>query len=132
MSTPAQAQEPTKRLSTYTITAEVEASGITSVQKKLREAFNLEESQIFTVEKNGTAESRAERLDMAQDAMGDAQNIVEELITEMEEWRDSIPENLQASQKADDTEECITNLESLLSEIEQVEFGNVEFPGMMG
>jgi hypothetical protein len=130
MSTATPQQE--KRLSTYTITAEVEASRITFVQKKLRDAFGLEADQIFTVEKEETNLSRADRLGDAESSMGEAQGIIDELIGEMQNWYDSIPENLQGSQKADDIQECISNLESLLSEIESIDFSTVEFPGMMG
>jgi hypothetical protein len=43
-----------------------------------------------------------------------------------------MPENVQASRKADNIQECITNLEQLVSEIEGVDFTAVEFRGMMG
>lgn len=57
---------------------------------------------------------------------------IDDLIGEMEEWKDSIPENLQGSDKASEIEECIDALNELKDSIEGLDFSSVSFPAMMG
>ena len=116
-------------MANYEIKLTVEAARRESVEKKLREAFG-KEIPIHSVEKLKTAESRADRLSEAEALVDDAKSIVEELKDEMEQWYDSIPENLQSGDKANEVQECKDNLENVQSELENVDFGSVEFPGM--
>ncbi len=114
--------------STYTITATVDAARQASVVKALRLAFG-EDANIFSVEKVQDATSRAARLFDASSMVDDAREIVEELRSEMEEWYESIPDNLKEGSKAAEVEEARDALESLASEMENLDF-NVECPGM--
>jgi hypothetical protein len=74
--------------------------------------------------------SRADRLAVAESLVSEAASIVEELRDEMEEWQGNLPENLQSSDKASQIEDAISNLDSLQSELEGLDFGSIEFPGM--
>lgn len=79
----------------YTITLKVDGTRKDSVEKILRKAFG-EDTPVYSVEKLEGATSRAARLTEASTMVDDARSIVEELKDEMEQWRDSIPENLQS------------------------------------
>ena len=117
----------------YTITARVDAARKDSVEKILRTAFKKEEGGepiVFSVEKKTSPESRADRLSEAESMADDARAIVEELKGEMEEWHESIPENLQNGDKANEVQEAIDALEELQSNLENCSFGDVNFPGM--
>jgi hypothetical protein len=51
----------------------------------------------------------------------------------MEEWRDSIPENLQNGDKAQEVNDAISELESLADELDNLtlpDFSSVSFPSM--
>ena len=113
----------------YQIKMAVNGNNIKSVQKKLAEQFP---EAVVQVEKVNDSPSRADRLAEAEGDFENAKSIVSELKEEMENWRDSLPENLQSSDKASQIEEAISNLEEIESNMDQCEFGNVEFPGMMG
>ena len=122
----------------YTITLTVEAAQPASVEKKLRTAFG-EDVPVHTVEKLKTAESRADRLSEAsgniESSIEDAKNAVEELKDEMQNWYDSIPENLQSGDKANEVQEAIDALENCSSELDNLDisgcgFDDVSFPSM--
>ena len=78
--------------------------------------------------------SRATRLSEAIAKIEEGLGEVTDLKDEMESWKDSIPENLQNGDKANQVSECFDNLEqgesSLTEAVEQLQ--GVEFPGMMG
>lgn len=74
--------------------------------------------------------SRADRFATAQDLASQAKERIEELRDELQNWRDGMPENLQSSQKADDLDNAISELESAISGLEEVENCSPEFPGM--
>lgn len=114
----------------YVITTTVEGSRKDSVEKILRTAFKGQEPIVYCVEKQTSPESRTARLQDAAGIVEDAKAVVEELRDEMQEWFDSIPENLQAGAKADEVQEAITALEELQGEMESLSFDNVSFPGM--
>jgi hypothetical protein len=124
--------ESKRRLSQYRITATVDARRVSVVEKKLREAFGLQEASIFTVEKDTSPESRADRLAEAAGLVTEALDRIQELQQEMQDWSDSIPENLQDGQKASDVQQTIDDLQDLIDNIEGLDFDNVSFPGMMG
>jgi predicted RNase H-like nuclease (RuvC/YqgF family) len=122
----------------YTLTMTVEAAQPASVEKKLKQAFG-EDIPVHTVEKVKTAESRADRLSEAsgnlESAIEDAKTIVEELRDEMQNWYDSIPENLQQGDKANEVQESIDALENVSSELDNLDasncgFDDVNFPSM--
>jgi hypothetical protein len=115
----------------YTVTMTVEDRLPASVEKKLRDAFG-KDAPIHTVEKINRNPSRADRLSQAENMVEDAKSIVEELKDEIDQWKDSLPENLQSGSKADDLDSCSSALEEIGSQLESADFGNVEFPSMMG
>ena len=55
-----------------------------------------------------------------------------ELASELEEWKSSLPENLQNGEKASQIDDAISNLENLADNIEAIDGDNVEFPSMYG
>lgn len=84
-----------------------------------------------TVKPPKSPESRADRLAAAQGMVDDARGEVESLKDELEGWKDGLPENLQNGSKADELQEAIDALESLVSNLDSVEgFDDVNFPGM--
>lgn len=113
----------------YNVTFKIEAKRIDSLRKKLESIFGKDQVS-FQIEQQKKYESRADRLGEAEGLVGDANSIIEDLKGEMEEWRDSIPENLQGGDKYSEVEEAISNLEDLHGELEGIDFGNVSFPSM--
>lgn len=112
----------------YQISFSVEGKNINSIRSQVEKAFGADAAA--QVRKEPTINSRADRLGDAEGTMQDAAQLVEELRDEMQEWYDSIPENLQNGDKANEVQETIDALESLHDEIEGVDFGSVSFPGM--
>lgn len=115
-------------MANYEIKLTVEAARRESVEKALVKTFG-KDVPIHSVEKLKTAESRADRLGEAEGSLEDAKSVVSELKDEMQEWFDSIPENLQQGQKASEVQEAIDALESLEGDLENIQF-DVSFPGM--
>lgn len=76
-------------------------------------------------------ESRATRLSNAIDLTTNIED-VNSIKDELEQWLDNMPENLQASMKAEQLEEAIQSLEEIADELESVQEmqHNVEFPSM--
>ncbi len=97
------------------------------IKKKMAEVFP---DNHCVVEKQKQNQSRADRLGEAEGNFDDAKNVLEELKGEMEEWYDSIPENLQTGSKAEEVQAAVDALDEIISNMEQVEFGSVEFPAM--
>jgi flagellar biosynthesis chaperone FliJ len=116
-------------MATFEITFTTEARMSASVEKKLRQVFG-KDIPLHTIEKLKTPETRSQRLDEAKDEVDSAKSIVEELKDEMQNWYDSIPENLQGGTKADEVQETIDGLESLQSDLENIDFDSINFPSM--
>lgn len=116
----------------YTLTVTVDAPRQASVEKALRAAFKkLEDAHLhWSVVKEKTPESRADRLAEAVSMINDAKGIVEELKNEMESWRDSIPENLQGGDKYSEVDEAATALDEIYNHLDEAENADVSFPGM--
>lgn len=76
--------------------------------------------------------SRADRFSDAQSKINDAKSVFEELRDELQNWHDNLPENLQSSQKADDLDSAISELDNAISSCEEVEGIEVSFPSMFG
>lgn len=74
--------------------------------------------------------SRSERFNEAQSLVSDAKGRAEELRDELQSWLDNLPENLQSSQKAEDLQTAIDELETFISGCEEAEGVDVSFPGM--
>lgn len=112
----------------YRISFVVDGKNINGIRSQVEKAFG--EDAAAQVRKEPTVESRADRLDEAAGTLQDAAQLVEELKDEMQEWYDSIPENLQNGDKANEVQEAIDALEALHDEIEGIDFSSVSFPGM--
>jgi hypothetical protein len=80
----------------------------------------------------GKSNSRAARFSDAVGLVSDAKATFEELMEELTNWKDNLPENLQLGSKADMLDEAISNLEQIISSCDEVEGTDVEFPGMFG
>jgi predicted RNase H-like nuclease (RuvC/YqgF family) len=74
--------------------------------------------------------SRAKRFDEAKAKIEEAKSIFEELQEELQSWLDNLPENLQSSSKADSLNEAIDNLNTIISDCDNIDGTEVEFPGM--
>lgn len=76
--------------------------------------------------------SRAARFDEAQSEASNAKNTMEELRDELQSWLDGMPENMQSGSKADQLNDAISELDTIVGSLEEVEGASVEFPGMFG
>lgn len=76
--------------------------------------------------------SRADRLDAVVILIADALSEVESLHEEIEAWKEGLPENLQSGSKADELEECLSQLDELKNSLDEADSAcrNVSFPGM--
>ena len=77
--------------------------------------------------------SRASRFeDGVTSVLSSAKEEAENLKGELQEWLDNMPENLQQSAKAEELQEAIDAIDSVISSIEEAESncGDVSFPGM--
>ena len=104
-----------------------------SIKGKRLDTFTTEVQALLpsaTVSKVTTPTSRADRLAEAEAWVCDAKNIVDELRDELTEWKDNLPENLQDSSKAGELEEAEDALETLSTELENIDCSSVEFPSM--
>ena len=115
-------------MANYWVKIRVDGNNINTVKKMIEKAFP---NEVWQVEKINLSPSRADRLSEAEGMVEDAKGIVEELKSEIEEWKDNLPENLQGGDKATQLEECVSALEDVEGNLDQVDFGNVEFPSMM-
>ena len=104
--------EPTKGKGLYRITLTVPGDRITAVKKRTEQLYPDCEIE---VENELATQTRAERLQ-------EAQWIVQELHDELEEWLDNMPENLQSGEKAEELQQCISDLDSIITEMEGIEF----------
>lgn len=118
-------EEGNRRAPEYIVTLRIKASTLPTVEKKAQQAFG---EKLISVEKVGRGFSRAADLAEAQEHVEAAVEIVGGLKDSMEEWRDNMPENFQQTQKYEEVEECILNLETLEDDL-NVKF-DVDFPGM--
>lgn len=117
-------------MATYTVTFQAEGRHPSTVERQVRKRLKLTRADHVTVEKRQHGLSRAERLSeveqQVQEAIGEVQSLKEEL----EQWLESLPENLQSGGKADDLQQAIDALEQIEQDMDSVSFDGVEFPGM--
>jgi ferric-dicitrate binding protein FerR (iron transport regulator) len=76
------------------------------------------------------AKSRAERFREALEFVMTARGEMEALKEELETWRDNMPENLHGSEKYEQLDTAVAELEEIVEALEDVEGRDVEFPGM--
>ena len=112
-------------MANYKVSFTIEGARFSSIDKEVKKHFP--EAHVEKVEHKT---SRADRLAEAESLVDDAKSIVEELKDEMEQWRDSIPENLQGGDKYAEVEQASDELDNIISEMENLDFGSVSFPGM--
>lgn len=74
--------------------------------------------------------TRAKRFQDAVDKVSEVKSYFEELRDELQSWLDNMPENLQGGAKADELEDAIYELDSVVSSLEDVEGTSVNFPSM--
>lgn len=115
---------------TYRVTLRIPGNRVDLVRKRLRELLPEEDIEVH-VRTLPTNPSRADRLEELGNQVESIAEEVESLRGELEEWRDGLPENLQSSQKADDLNEAIDQLQSIEDELTNVDFSTVSFPSMM-
>lgn len=118
---------------TVVITLDKKGLHFDAFAKKMRELVNKHwpESRL-TITKKERAESRTDRFDEALEMIAEAQGTFKKLREELQEWRDNLPENLQSSQRADDLDSAILELEDAISKAEDLKGSEVNFPGMFG
>src|SRR3972149_194444 len=112
----------------FRITLIFEGSRIDSVRKKVQQFFG--DDAVAAVHKVITPTSRADRLFAEANSIEDAAAEIGCLRDELQEWLGNLPEKLQEGSKADELNEAISQLEDLISAIEDLDFGSVNFPGM--
>ena len=115
-----------KRKPEYLITIRIAASRLSAVEKQAKEVFG---DKLKSVTKVARGMSRAAELAEAEELVGQAKEIVEELKGQMEERRDNTPENFQCTDTYSEVEACVDALESLESDLENISFDSIEFPG---
>lgn len=106
----------------------VAGRNIKSIQKKIETAFGKD--GVISLEKVRHPSSRAERLEEASSLIEQAKEIVQELQGEMENWSETMPDNLKESEKGEQVSSCNEALQEIVDALENVDCGNVEFPGM--
>lgn len=62
---------------------------------------------------------RRKRIEKALETLNEVQSELEDIKSEEEDYFDNIPENLQASEKAETSEAAINSLEEALSQVEE-------------
>ena len=80
----------------------------------------------------GSYKSRAIRLAEAVERITSGKQDIEELMDELQNWLDNMPENLQQSEKAEQLDDAISLLQTTIEGIDDAvsEAESVEFPGM--
>jgi NurA-like 5'-3' nuclease len=111
----------------YKISGKVTSTNVETVRKLINQVLPNNQLLVEKVEN----QSRQARLDEAIGWIDDAKNVIDELRGEMEEWYDSIPENLRGGQKADDVDECKRALEEIYEALDNIDSSAVSFPAMM-
>ena len=76
------------------------------------------------------SKSRRVRFEEAVGEIGEPKGMIEDLRDELQEWLDNMPENLQGGEKAGQLENSISELDDMISSLEELECTDVEFPGM--
>lgn len=108
-------------MATYSVQLTVEGRDIRQIQKQYPGA---------TVEKKGRSQSRADRFSDAVSLVVDAKSEFEALSEELRSWYENLPENFQEGEKGQQLEEAADALDEAVSQCEEVEGADVNFPGM--
>ena len=108
----------------YNLRLNVTADNIHQVRKALA-AYDVSAH----IEKVKLSPSRADRLGECEEMVNDAMSEVESLKDELQDWRDSIPENLSSGDKAEQLDSAIAELDEIYGGLDGVRW-EVDFPGM--
>lgn len=74
--------------------------------------------------------SRADRFSLLQNDIINAKDGIETLRDELQDWLDNIPENLQGGSKAEQLEETIDELDTIIDSLDEAGTTDINFPGM--
>lgn len=68
------------------------------------------------------------------DRLSGCESDVDEIKSELENWRDSIPENLQNCDKYQSLEQCVSDMDSVISSVQDASSSleSIDIPGMFG
>jgi len=107
-------------------------SNIKTVEAGLKKPGVLPKGASAQITKDDPPSSRADRLNSAMSLVEDAVSEVNDLKDELQNWVDSMPENLQSSSKADEINDAISELEEVSGSLDQAVSGaqSVSMPGM--
>lgn len=111
----------------YKVTLEYEGKNVRTVAKKAQEFFGGDAA--VRVERVTNPTSRSDRLSDAESSVSSAREEVEMLQSELQDWSDNLPENLQGSEKADELQTAIDQLEEINNALDGIDW-SVDFPGM--
>lgn len=100
-----------------------------ALEKFLKEKYK---GITVSIRRDDPPESRADRLAVAESYVEDAKADVECLRDELQDWRDNLPENLQSGSKADELDEAVSALDTIIDSLDSAagEFSSVSFPSM--
>jgi hypothetical protein len=124
--------DPKRQPSEYTVAFKVTATNIRSLNKQIATAFPTC-MELEVDRPSAGSSSRAARLSAAEADFESAKDAVTELKSEIENWKDNLPDNFKGGSKEDELQECADALEQLESSLEGVDdWDGVQFPSMMG
>lgn len=113
----------------YKVMLTVSGSKLETMLKKAKEAFG---EALLTVEKVSRVSSRADELADAMGRVSAAKDDIESLKSDIESWRDNLPDAFRDGEKGSQLEECMEALDQVISSLDDAESNadSVEFPGM--
>jgi len=76
--------------------------------------------------------SRRVRYESARQLVAQASEEFEELRTELQDWLDNMPENLQESAKAEELQDTISMLDEAIDSAADIAYLDIDFPRMFG
>lgn len=113
----------------YKVEILVDGNNINTVRKQIAVAFPGQET---SVDKINLSPSRADRMADAVSQIEDAKSTLEELRDELQEWHNNLPDNFQQGDKGSQLEQAVSDLETIISSLDEATGTDVEFPSMMG
>ena len=101
-----------------------------SIEKLVKKLESELKEATVTITDASPPSSRADRYSHAQSQLGDAKSEFESLRDELQDWYDNLPEQFQEGDKGQQLQDAVDTLEEVISECENAEGHDVEFPGM--
>lgn len=124
-------QKETKIMSMFRVTISgkgLQRSSVEKMAKSFQDKFGPETNISVDVVKNPT--SRSARFEQAMQQIENAEAEIESLKDELQEWYDNLPENFQNGDKGETIQTAIDELDTIVSELNDLSGREVEFPGM--